>query len=89
MMGSEQPRNNPKVYLAGVAVNLRMTQGRHHLERCTFSETQGQSVGPEEKARRKPVLENFPCAFSPGPTDCPWVSEDGGCTDGTLSFLMY
>ena len=24
MMGSEQPRNNPKVYLAGVAVNLRM-----------------------------------------------------------------
>ena len=27
MMGSEQPRNNPKVYLAGVAVNLRMISG--------------------------------------------------------------
>ena len=25
------------------------------------------------------VLENFRRAFSPGPTDCPWVSEDG-CT---------
>ena len=24
-----------------------------------------------------PVLENFCRAFSPGPTDCPWVSEDG------------
>ena len=23
------------------------------------------------------VLENFRRAFSPGPTDCPWVSEDG------------
>ena len=23
-----------------------------------------------------PVLENFRRAFSPGPTDCPWVSED-------------
>ena len=23
-----------------------------------------------------PVLENFCRAFSPGPTDCPWVSED-------------
>ena len=24
-----------------------------------------------------PVLENFRRAFSPGPTYCPWVSEDG------------
>ena len=24
-----------------------------------------------------PVLENVCRAFSPGPTDCPWVSEDG------------
>ena len=24
-----------------------------------------------------PVLENFRRAFSPGPTDRPWVSEDG------------
>ena len=23
------------------------------------------------------MLENFRRAFSPGPTDCPWVSEDG------------
>ena len=23
-----------------------------------------------------PMLENFSRAFSPGPTDCPWVSED-------------
>ena len=23
-----------------------------------------------------PVNENFPCALSPDPTDCPWVSED-------------
>ena len=51
------------------------------------SETQGRSVGPGEKARRKfsstgeralsPVLENFHRAFSPSPTDRPWVTEDG------------
>ena len=23
-----------------------------------------------------PLLKNFRCAFSPDPTDCPWVSED-------------
>ena len=23
------------------------------------------------------MIENFRRAFSPGPTDCPWVSEDG------------
>ena len=28
-----------------------------------------------------PVLENFRCAFSPGPTDHPWVSEDDRLTD--------
>ena len=27
-----------------------------------------------------PVLENFRHAFSPDPTDCPWVSEDGCST---------
>ena len=98
----------------------------------TSSETQGQSVGPGEQARRKfsimggrapgdafrrlgtiiqsnfcaqsrasirltvwkwsgesrypgafpPVLENFRRAFSPGPTDRPWVSEDAGYTAG-------
>ena len=96
----------------------------------TSSETQGQSVGPGEQARRKfsiiggrapgyrlspdhfqtvkrmlaldwaqksalyycaqsaksipkgypgalpPMIENFRRACSPGPTDCPWVSED-------------
>ena len=29
-----------------------------------------------------PVLENFRRAFSPGPTDRPWVSEDAGYTAG-------
>ena len=32
-----------------------------------------------------PILENFCRAFSPGPTDRPWVSEDGvklAVTDG-------
>ena len=44
----------------------------------TSSETQGQSVGPGEKARQKfsSMLENFCRTFSPFPTDCPWVSED-------------
>ena len=39
------------------------------------------AVGSGERARRKfsstPVLENFRPAFSPDPTDRPWVSEDG------------
>ena len=38
-----------------------------------------------------PVLENFRRAFSPGPTDCPWVSEDGWwpviCMEFLRSFL--
>ena len=44
----------------------------------TSSETQGQSVGPGEKARQKfsSMLENFCRTFSPFPTDCPWVSKD-------------
>ena len=45
------------------------------------SETQGQSVGPGEKARRiqarAEVLENVLRAFFPCPADCPCVSEDG------------
>ena len=28
------------------------------------------------------MLENFRRAFSPGSTDCPWVSEDGEAIDG-------
>ena len=51
-----------------------------------FEQIFGQIVSIREKARRTfsstggralpPVLENFRRAFSPGPTDCPWVSED-------------
>ena len=39
-----------------------------------------------------PVLENFRRAFSPGPTDCPWVSEDGRrneCNGITLRYLKF
>ena len=32
-----------------------------------------------------PVLENFRRAFSPGPTDCPWVSEDVFDSEGSFS----
>ena len=28
-----------------------------------------------------PVLENVRPAFSPDPTDCPWVSEDAKASD--------
>ena len=37
----------------------------------SLSETQGRSVGPEEKVRQK-----FSSTISPGPTDRPWVSEN-------------
>ena len=55
-------------YWAGGQISLRISS----------SETQGQSVGKGEKVRQKfsSMLENFCRAFSPGPTDCPWVSED-------------
>jgi len=35
------------------------------------------------------ILENFLPAFSPDPTDCPWVSEDGGdvAGSGIVGFL--
>ena len=32
-----------------------------------------------------PVLENFRRAFSPCPTDCPWVSEDEACANPVLN----
>ena len=32
------------------------------------------------------VFENFRHAFSPGPTNCPWVSEDGKTFDGRLGW---
>ena len=35
-----------------------------------------------------PVLENFRRAFSPGSTDCPWVSEDGGIWNLGNFFLL-
>ena len=35
----------------------------------------------------KHVLENFRRAFSPGPTDCPWASEDG--CGGTETFRCW
>ena len=41
----------------------------------TSSETQGRSVGSGERAGRK-FSSTFRPAFSPDPTDCPWVSED-------------
>ena len=41
----------------------------------TSSEAKGQSVSFQVRAK-EPVLENFCRAFSPGPTDCPWASED-------------
>ena len=36
-----------------------------------------------------PVLENFRCALSPYPTDCPWVSEDGCCLRKNYFFCCY
>ena len=36
-----------------------------------------------------PVLENFRRAFSPGPTDCSWVSEDGTPYKHTKKFPSY
>ena len=33
------------------------------------------------------VLENFRRAFSPDPTDCPWVSEDGQLQNQLAFFL--
>ena len=32
-----------------------------------------------------PVLETFLLAFSPDPTDCPWVSEDVASQDSFLT----
>ena len=43
--------------------------------RLTVWKWSGESRYP---ASLPPVLENFRRAFSPGPTDCPWVSEDEG-----------
>ena len=36
-----------------------------------------------------PVLENFRRAFSPGPTDCPWVSEDEVSCESLESDVAY
>ena len=42
--------------------------------RLNFWKWSGESRYP---GALSPVLENFRLAFSPDPTDCPWVSEDG------------
>ena len=49
----------------------------------TSSEAKGSQSGREKRRdesfqvrAKEPVLENFCRAFSPGPTDCPWASED-------------
>ena len=66
---SPWPLNVPvKIIGGGGQISLRISS----------SETQGQSVGKGEKVQQKfsSMLENFCRASSPGPTDCPWVSED-------------
>ena len=42
--------------------------------RLNFWKWSGESRYP---GALSPLLENFRPAFSPDPTDCPWVSEDG------------
>ena len=42
--------------------------------RLNFWKWSGESQYP---GALSPVLENFRPAFSPDPTNCPWVSEDG------------
>ena len=36
-----------------------------------------------------PVLENFRPALSPGPTDCPWVSEDWPRLETSLFYVIW
>ena len=36
-----------------------------------------------------PVLKNFGRAFSPDPTDCPWVSEDGYNYKSTYKAIFW
>ena len=48
--------------------------------RLNFWKWSGESLYP---GALPPLLENFRCAFSPDPTDCPWVSED--VVSGTMS----
>ena len=49
-------------------------RSQHPLE---FWKWSGESRYPGALSR---VLENFPPAFSPDPTDCPWVSEEKRAT---------
>ena len=72
------PVSSPDETLRRAALKIRRAQIR-----ITSSETQEQSVGSGEKARRKfPSTEanalNWKLTFvaPPDPTDCPWVSED-------------
>ena len=55
--------NNTKHFCAQSGASIRLTVWKWS----------GESRYPRSLP---PVLENFRRAFSPGPTDCPWVSED-------------
>ena len=55
----------------------------HALKKCAQSANfQFDTKSPSDFGESRypgallPVLENFRPAFSPDPTDCPWVSED-------------
>ena len=52
------------IFCAQSGISIRLTVWKR------FGESRYPRVFP-------PVLENFRCAFSPDPTDRPWVSEDG------------
>ena len=57
------------------------TQGLFHPYLKTFVPpllpTRLTAPGSPRMGALSPVLENFRPAFSPDPTDCPWVSEEG------------
>ena len=66
MMGSEQPRNNPKVYLAGVAVNLRMISGSAPFRTLYILGDPGAvSRAGRKGATKTPCLKTFVALFLP------------------------
>ena len=65
--------NNTKHFCAQSGANIRLTV-------CKWSSQSGYP------GAFPPVLENFHCTFSPGPTDHPWVSEDEPYQDRLLIF---
>ena len=49
----------------------------YHARRTThYARPTTHPPTPISQSPFSPVLENFRSAFSPDPTDCPWVSED-------------